>query len=262
MTYETILFERIGHVAKITFNRPEAMNSVNPQLWQETGEALEQFDQDPELWVAIVTGAGDRAFCAGADLKVLAAGAYVITDQMAEWGFAGIVRHFVSKPLIAAVNGFALGGGTEIALACDLVIASEDAKFGQPEVKRGILAAAGGLLRLPRQIPLKVAMNCILTGDPMPAVEALRWGLVNQVVPKAELMSAAMALAEKICENAPLALRASKTVVYQGLDVSLDFPGEAWDLNDRWAADVLSSVDAKEGPRAFAEKRKPAWQAR
>jgi len=261
MAYQTILFERVGHVAVLTLNRPEVLNCVNPQLWQEAGEALDEFERDPELWVAIITGAGERAFCAGADLKVLAAGEYVITEQMAKWGFAGIVRHFVSKPLIAAVNGFAMGGGTEIALACDLAVASENARFGQPEVKRGILAAAGGLIRLPRQIPLKVAMNAVLTGDPMPAEEALRWGLVNQVVPPSELMSAAMALAEKICENAPLAVRAAKTVILQSLDVPLDFPGTAWEINDRFEKEVFTTNDAKEGPRAFAEKRKPNWTA-
>ncbi len=263
MNYETILFERVGHIAKFTLNRPQAMNAVSSQLWNEMGTALEEFSNDPDLWVAIITGAGDRAFCVGADLKEVAAtGGLKRTEQMNKWGFAGIVQHYIEKPLIAAVNGFALGGGTEIALACDLVVASEKASFGLPEVKRGILAGAGGLIRLPRQIPLKVAMNSIFTGEPLSAAEALRWGLVNQVVPQDEVVSAAMALAEKICENAPVSIRASKNVVYRSLDVSLDFPPEAWDVNNTYINVVMQSEDAKEGPRAFAEKRKPNWKGK
>ena len=263
MNYETIIFERMGHIAKFTLNRPQAMNSVSSQLWNEMGTALEEFNQDPELWVAIITGAGDRAFCAGADLKeVVATGGLKKTEQMSKWGFAGITQHYIEKPLIAAVNGFALGGGTEIALACDLVVASEKASFGLPEVKRGILAGAGGLIRLPRQIPLKVAMHVILTGESLSAAEALRWGLINQVVPQEKVMSAAMALAEKICENAPVSIRASKNVVYHSLDASLNFPPEAWDVNNTYTDVVMSSEDAKEGPRAFAEKRLPNWKGK
>lgn len=143
MNFETIKFEKRDRIAIITFNRPDAMNAVNSQLWYETGTALKEFNEDPNLWVAIITGAGEKAFCAGADLKAIAAGGIETTEEMQEWGFAGIVRHHISKPIIAAVNGFALGGGSEVALSCDLIVASERASFGLPEVKRGLIAAAG-----------------------------------------------------------------------------------------------------------------------
>ncbi|MHB1421148.1 MAG: enoyl-CoA hydratase-related protein, partial [Bacillota bacterium] len=200
--------------------------------------------------------------CAGADLKEVASGKFVLTEEMAKWGWGGIVQHFIPKPTIAAVNGFALGGGTEVALACDLVVASERASFGLPEVKRGIIASAGGLLRLPRQLPHKVAMNIILTGEPISATEAQRWGLVNQVVPHDEVMLAALALAEKICENAPVAVKACKQIVYRGLDSTVDFPGAAWEMNNKYAEGVAGSEDAMEGVRAFTEKRKPNWKGR
>lgn len=260
MTYETVLFERFAHVAKITLNRPSAMNAVNSQLWREAGSALEEFARDPDLWVAIITGAGEKVFCAGADLKAIAAGQMVITEDMRKWGFAGLVQHFIPKPIIAAVNGFALGGGTEIALSCDLVVASDQATFGLPEVKRGIVAGAGGLLRLPRQIPLKVAAHVILTGESLSAQEALRWGLVNEVVPHDQLMPSALAMAEKICANAPVAVSMSKQLIYRSLDASLDFPPAAWEINEEYMQLVMASEDAKEGPRAFAEKRKPNWK--
>ncbi|MFJ7308889.1 crotonase/enoyl-CoA hydratase family protein [Peribacillus frigoritolerans] len=262
MSYETVFFERYGKVALITLNRPEAMNAVNAQLWSDAGTAIEEFDKDPDLWVAVITGAGDKSFCAGADLKEIAAGRSNRPDNGDTWGFAGIVQHFTQKPIIAAVNGFALGGGTEIALSCDLVVASEKATFGLPEVKRGLIAAAGGLLRLPRQLPLKVALEKILTGDPIPASEALRWGLINRVVPHEEVVSASIALAEKICENAPLAVRASKDIVYRGLDTSLDHPSEAWKINDEYVKLFSTWEDVREGTRAFAEKRRPIWKGR
>lgn len=259
MSYEAIKYEKRDRIAIITFNRPEAMNAINSQLWLETGKALKSFSEDPDLWVAIITGAGEKAFCAGADLKEMASGKANYTEEMFEWGFAGIVRHQISKPVIAAVNGFALGGGTEIALACDLIVASEKASFGLPEVKRGIIAAAGGLLRLPRQIPLKVAMHAILTGKSLSAEEAKSWGLVNEVVPHDKVLEGAIQLAQEICENAPLSVRASKEVIYRGLDSTLSYPPEAWKINDELTAKVFVSKDAMEGPRAFAEKRKPVW---
>jgi crotonobetainyl-CoA hydratase len=263
MEFKAIKFEKRDRIAIITFNRPEAMNSVNRQLWLETGTALKEFNEDPNLWVAILTGAGEKAFSAGADLKEIASGnREANTPEMNEWGFAGITRHHISKPIIAAVNGFALGGGCEIALSCDLVVASERASFGVPEVKRGLIAAAGGLLRLPRQIPLKVAMRAILTGNPISAEEAKQWGLVNEVVPHEQVLETAIKLAEEISENAPFALRASKEIVYRGLDSTLTFPPEAWVINDQYTAEVFGSEDAKEGPRAFAEKRKPNWTGR
>lgn len=262
MNFETVLFEKKGRVALLTINRPQAMNAINSQVWWEMGNALEEFANDPELWVAVITGAGNRSFCAGADLKEVAAGRSLVPEGGEKWGFAGITQHFVNKPIIAAVNGFALGGGTEIALSCDLVVASELATFGLPEVKRGILAAAGGLLRLPRQIPLKIAVEAIVTGESMTAADALRWGLINRVVPHDQVVPAAIELALKICENAPLAVRTSKEIIYQGLDVSLDHPPRAWEINEKLSSEVLSWEDAKEGTRAFAEKRKPNWIGR
>lgn len=259
MDKKAVLVERVGHIAIITFNRPEALNAVNSQLWLETGTALKEFNEDPDLWVAILTGTGDRAFSAGADLKEIGSGGIPATDEMKEWGFAGVVRHHVSKPIIAAVNGFALGGGTEIALACDLIVASEKASFGLPEVKRGLIAGAGGLLRLPRQIPLKVAMHAILTGKSISAEEAKQWGLVNEVVPHEQVLSAAIQLAEEIISNAPLAVKVSKEIVYRGLDAPVSFPPKAWEINAEYTTKVFQSNDAKEGPRAFAEKRKPNW---
>lgn len=259
MSYETVLYERCGHIALITINRPEAMNSVNAQLSREMGAAIEDFVRDTDLWTAVITGAGEKSFCAGADLKELAAGRSVIPEETAHWGFAGIVQHFVPKPIIAAVNGFALGGGTEIAIACDLIVASEHASFGLPEVKRGIIAGAGGLLRLPRQIPLKVALETVFTGEPLSALDALRWGLINKVVPHDQVVKAAMDLATKICENSPVSVRTSKEIIYRGLDVPLDYPPDAWAINAKYLEIVLASEDFKEGPKAFAEKRKPKW---
>jgi len=259
MDYQTILVEKIGRIAVITFNRPKAMNAVNSRLWLETGTALKEFNEDPDLWVAILTGAGDRAFSAGADLKEIGSGGFTTTEEMEEWGFAGITQHHISKPIIAAVNGFALGGGTEIALACDLIVASVKASFGLPEVKRGLIAGAGGLLRLPRQLPHKVAMHAILTGKPISAEEAKQWGLVNEVVPHDQVLNAAIQMAEDIIANAPLAVKASKEIVYRGLDSSVSFPPDAWSINEVYTTKVFSSNDAKEGPKAFAEKRKPNW---
>lgn len=265
MSYETVIVERVGRVTRITLNRPEVMNCINFTLWMELGESFEEFANDPDQWVVVLTGAGDKSFCAGVDLKAFAAGMYEpgnITPQMNQWGFAGLVRHFTNKPVIAAVNGFALGGGTEIACACDLVVASEKANFGLTEVKRGLVAGAGGLLRLPRQIPLKVAMYCIMTGEYLTAAQARDWGLVNLVVPHDQVVSAAMTMAEKICENAPLAVRTSKEIVYRSLDAPLDFPGTSWEMQDELVKALMMSEDAKEGPRAFAEKRKPNWKGR
>ena len=262
MDYQSILFERLGRVARITINRPAVMNAIDARTWQELGAAFEEFARDEALWAAVLTGAGDRAFCAGADLKAIAAGAMPQTAQMERRGFAGLVRQYVDKPLIAAVNGFALGGGTELALFCDLIVASENATFGLPEVRRGLMAAGGGLLRLPRQIPLKIAMQLILTGDPMSARQAEHRGLVNEVVPQGQVGEAALRLAERICENSPIAVRASKDVVHRSLFHDLDFTAEAWAVSAAAADRNRASQDAVEGPRAFAEKRRPVWLGR
>jgi crotonobetainyl-CoA hydratase len=255
------LFERRGAVGVITLNRPRAMNAVNAALSTAVGEAVEELAADPELRVGVVTGSG-RAFCAGMDLKEFAAGRPVSAPGHEDWGFAGITRHYIDKPLIAAVNGFALGGGTEILLACDLAVMSEDAVLGLPEVSRGLFAAAGGIVRLPRMVPRRVAMEAILTGDPVDAARALELGLVNRVVPADQVLSAAIGLAERIGRNAPLAVQASKRLAYRGLRVGDDWSDELWELNDGEFAAIAATEDALDGARAFTEKRAPRWQAR
>ncbi|MEV6340490.1 crotonase/enoyl-CoA hydratase family protein [Nocardia vinacea] len=253
--------ERRGAVALITLNRPDALNAVNGALSAAVGTALDEFAHDPGLRAAVITGAG-RAFCAGADLKALAAGERIHAEGHEEWGFAGMVKHFVNKPIIAAVNGFALGGGTEIMLACDLAVVSEDAKLGLPEVQRGLAAAAGGLLRLPRQIPLKLALEVALTGQAIDASTAARWGLANRAVPVDEVLSTAMDLAEQIAANAPLSVQASKRVIYRAADFGGDFSDELWEMNADELRSVFRSEDAEEGPRAFTQKRAPQWQGK
>lgn len=257
-----VLVDRDGHTLVITLNRPEAANSVNEAVAGAVGDALRTAEADPAVRAVVVTGAGDRFFCAGADLKAVARGESLFAPQNRDWGFAGYVNHFVSKPTIAAVNGLALGGGTEIALASDLVVASESATFGLPEVSRGIIAAAGGLVRLPAQIPTKAAMSMILTGDPVDAATAERWGLVNQVSPPGAVLDAALRLAARIARNAPLAVAASKRVAlgYDGRSQAAEV--DRWKLNEHETEAVVATDDAREGPRAFAEKREPRWQGR
>jgi len=253
--------DRHGPVAVITLNRPEVRNAVNTEMAVTVGGLLEQVAHDRGVRAVVITGAGDKSFCAGADLKALANGAGKPLDpEHLEWGFAGLVSHEIDKPLIAAVNGFALGGGTEIALASDLVVASTTATFGLPEVARGIVAGAGGLVRLKQQIPIKVAMRLTLTGQPMSATEAERWGLVNEVVEPVDVLPAAIRLAECIAENAPLAVQWSRRVLLE-LDNGCRLGEQTgWRLT-REAADVIrSSADALEGSRAFAAKRAPQWQ--
>jgi crotonobetainyl-CoA hydratase len=241
-------------------NRPEAMNAVNRDVATGIGDALERAEADTTLRAVVLTGSGDRAFSAGADLKALARGEPTSHGDHPEWGFAGYVRHFVSVPTIAAVNGFALGGGTELCLASDLVVAAETAQFGLPEVRRGVLAAAGGAFRLPRDMPRKVAMEMILTGRPIDVRQAQAWGLVNRISSRESLLADALSLAEEIAANAPLSVRSSKRIAYGA--VAGDPAGEAafWDVNAaEWAA-VRKSRDAREGAQAFAGKRAPVWR--
>lgn len=207
----------------------------------------------------MVTGAGERAFCAGADLKALARGESLFAPGRESRGFAGYVRHPISKPTIAAINGYALGGSTELALASDLVVAVESATFGLPEVQRGLFAAAGGVFRLPAQIPEKIALEMIFTGEPLDAPRAHTLGLVNHVVADGSAVTAALALAERIVGNAPLSVQASKRVA-KGI-ISGEVPGEAdaWQRNNQEARRVMTSADLREGTRAFAEKQRPEW---
>ncbi len=255
-----VLVERDGHVLLLTLNRPKALNSVNSPLATALGEALEELDADPDLRVGVITGAG-RAFCAGADLKALATGQDISAEGHREWGFAGLVQHKVSTPLVAAVNGFALGGGTEVVLACDLAVLDPEAALGLPEVKRGLFAAAGGVLRLQRQLPPKIAAEVALTGEPVSAQDALRWGLVNRVSAPGRSVEEALELAGRIAQNAPVAVQASKRLL-RDTAVLPDWTGEAWEHNSREVGVVFSSADAAEGPRAFAEKRQPVWTGR
>lgn len=253
-------------ICLITLDRPEALNAVNAALSTAVGQALERAASDPQVQVVVVTGEG-RAFCAGADLKELAAGRSVAAEGHPEWGFAGLVRHWIDKPLIAAVNGYAMGGGTELALACDLVVASSEASFGLPEVKRGLLAAAGGVVRLQRQLPLKRALELALTGDAIDAATAARWGLVNRVVEPDAVLGTAWELARTIAANAPLSVRHTKRMMHRGTaggsDWNPDWTGEdPWEANETATRQVFSSSDALEGPRAFAEKRTPRWEGR
>jgi crotonobetainyl-CoA hydratase len=256
------LTERRGNTLIITINRPEARNAVNQAVSIGLGDALQQAQDDPEIWAVVLTGAGEKSFCAGADLKAISRGENIFHPDHSEWGFAGFVQHFIDKPVIAAVNGTALGGGTELALASDLVVAQASAQFGLPEVKRGLIAAAGGVFRIVDQLPRKVAMQLLVTGEPISAEEALRWGLINQVVPDGTVLDAALALAERITVNAPLAVQASKRVAAGADDGAITAEKDAWKRSNREMRVVFTSEDAMEGPMAFAQKRAPVWKAR
>ena len=257
MSGEFCKVEREGALTVITITRPEVMNALHPPAQEELSAALDAFAADPAQWVAILTGAGDRAFCAGNDLK------YHASDAP-KWrlasGFGGVTSRFdLDKPLIAAVNGVAMGGGLEIALACDLIIAAEHAKFALPEPKVGLAALAGGVQRLARQVGAKRAMGMVLTGRHVSAGEALALGFVNEVVPQGEALAAAKRWAAEILACSPLSVRASKQAMLRGLDE----PSLAEAIrNEREypaAKAMFASQDFVEGPRAFAEKRRPRW---
>jgi len=255
---DEVLRERRGHVEVLTINRPEARNAINGAVSSGLGAALDELAEDPDAWVVVLTGAGDKAFSAGMDLKAFAAGEG--PDIMnASGGFGGITRRRFPKPLIAAVNGFALAGGLEVVLSCDLVVAAERATFGIPEATRGLIAGAGALFRLPARLPLTVALELALTGDSIDAERAYALGLVNRVVPAERLMHDSLAIAERIAENAPLAVRWSKSVMLGALRAE---ETEGWRLTDEAVGVVFSSADAMEGPIAFAEKRRPNWQGK
>ncbi|HEX2171962.1 MAG TPA: enoyl-CoA hydratase-related protein [Dehalococcoidia bacterium] len=263
MAYEHVLYEKQDRIATITLNRPERLNAFNPPLRRELHQIFEDVRDDPEVWVAIITGAGDRAFSAGNDLKYTAEHPESMTQRDPRT-MGHIIRGGIDcwKPIIAAVNGYALGGGCELALACDLIVASETAVFGQPEVRVGLLAGGGGLFRLPRQIPEKIANDILFTARHMTAQEAHQWGLVNQVVPPDEVMPAARRLAEQILANSPIAVRKSKELIRRGLDTTVDYPPNAWSLMDEAMRSLAETEDFIEGPRAFSEKRPPQWKGR
>jgi crotonobetainyl-CoA hydratase len=261
-TQPAALVERRGNVMVITINRPEARNAVNGAVSTAVGDALQEAQNDAEVLAVVITGAGDKSFCAGVDLKAIARRENVYHPDHGEWGFAGYVHHFIDKPTIAAVNGTAFGGGTELALASDLVVAGERAQFGLPEVKRGLIAGAGGVFRIVHQLPRKVALELLLTGEPISAADAAKWGLVNQVVPNGTVLEAALALAARVTVNAPLSVQASKRIAYGADDGVIPDEEPGWARTTREFATLLKSEDAKEGPLAFAEKRQPVWKAR
>ncbi len=260
MAYQDIIYEKKGRIAYITLNRPHKMNAMSALTNAEYADARRDFQGDPEVWVSIICGAGDRAFSSGHDLKE-------DTEEGFEAGKppptlenpASRENLEMWKPTIAAIQGYCLAGGLEVALECDMRIASEEAKFGLSEVLRSLVPGGGGPQRLPRIVPMPIALEILLTGDMIDAQEAYRIGLVNHVVPHAELMPAAEKLANKICANGPLAVRAIKESAIRGMDMTLK---DALALNTELYLKNYKTEDAKEGPLAFIEKRPPQYKGR
>jgi crotonobetainyl-CoA hydratase len=256
LTSSTVTVERRGHTLLVTINRPEVRNAVDRQTATRLGAVVEQADADDDTWAVVLTGAGVRAFCAGGDLKALARGESLRAEGHEDWGFAGYVKHFISKPTIAAVNGAALGGGLEIVLACDLAVAARRATFGLPDVRNGSIAGAGGLVRLPVQIPRKLAMEMILTGEQINAEQARQWGLVNSVVDDDCVVEEAMKLAEKICQGSPRAVQASKRAAYGLVEGEIVGESALWELSRKETEAIWGTPDWLEGLRPFV---KSAW---
>ena len=251
---DEVLVEYVGSTIIITINRPEAKNAINRAVTDGVADAIEELEGRPDLTVGILTGAGG-SFSAGMDLRAFLAG----EDLEHPRGLAGITIQPPRKPLIAAVEGWALAGGCEIALAADLIVAANDAKFGIPEVKRALVAGGGGLLRLPRRIPSAIAMEIALTGDPLTAEQAFRYGLVNQLTEPGEALTGARTLADRIAANGPLAVAATKEIVSHALDWTIE---EGFAKQDPIMRPVFASEDAREGAAAFTEKRDPVWKGR
>ncbi len=252
---DELLRERRGHIELLTINRPEARNAINRATALALSAALDDCESDDDVWVVVLTGTDNKAFSAGMDLKAFATGEFPITEK----GFGGITKRNFPKPLIAAVNGSALAGGFEIMISCDMVVAADHAKFGIPEAQRGLIAGGGGLIRLPKRVPLTIAYEMALTADPIDAQRAYELGLVNRVVPGDQVLDAAIALAERIAKNAPLAVRVSKSVIKQATQLSEE---DSWTVNDDAFGVIGRSADALEGAVAFAEKREPNWQGK
>lgn len=255
MSYDYITTERQGHVLTVTMNRPDVYNAVHPPMHAEMDQAWNEFAEDSELWVAILTGAGDKAFSAGNDLKYTASGK---GGSVPPTGFAGLSKRFdLEKPIVAAVNGFAMGGGFETALSCDLIIGADTSSYALPEVKVGFFAATGGVQRLSRYIGRMAARDLLFTGRHLDAQEALSLGILNAVVPQADLMAAAMDKAKEIAAQSPSSVKATKRVLNamdkaEGLDDSLAYSYEV-------LADLMQTEDFREGVQAFVEKRAPKW---
>ena len=266
ISFKNVLVDIEDHVMILTINRPAKMNALDPLTHREMAEAMENFAADDDLWVAIVTGAGEAAFCAGGDLSSMQGNfddneeqEYTVPDS----GYGGITNRFdCDKPVIAAVNGFAAGGGFEIVTACDLAVACDLASFGLPEPKVGVVAYAGGMHRLPRTLTSKRAMEILLTGDFIDADTALNWGLINEVVPADQLMTAAKVWAQRVLKCSPVAIRATKQVVRKGLNnVSVEDAMAGQERGDYLALSEWSaSHDTKEGIDAFVQKRSPEWR--
>ena len=263
MPYETLLYERKSGIAYVTLNRPRILNAQSPEMFDELAQVFGEIKRDPEVGVVILTGAGDRAFCAGADINFLkqlaqttpmAAKAFVEKNRLA----FGAIEH-LGKPVIAAVNGFALGGGCELAMACHIRIAAENARFGQPEINLGLFPGAGGTQRLPRLVGKGLAIEMMLTGEPISAQEAHRVGLVNSVVPAAELIPTAEKLAQQILSKAPLAVSVILEAVQHGLEVTL---AEGLQLEENLFGVICGTEDMREGTAAFLDKRQAKFQGK
>jgi len=250
-----LLTETRGAVLVIELNRPHARHAFDLALATALSATLDRFDSDPDLTTAVLTGSGGT-FSSGADLKALLRGERGHTEKR---GGFGILKMPPDKPLIAAVEGYAFAGGFELALACDLIVAASDAKFGLPEVKRGLVAVGGGLFRLPRRLPYHVVMELALTGEPLTADRLHAFGLVNRVVEPGKALAGALEIAQKVAENGPLAVRATKQILARSHEWT---EAAGWTEQRRFADPALRSEDAKEGPRAFAEKRKPVWKGK
>jgi E-phenylitaconyl-CoA hydratase len=258
LDFETIIYEKKDAVALLTINREKQLNSISAQVSREMQTAWEDFRDDPELRVAILTGIGEKAFSTGMDLVATATGENQFSGRAAPFG--GFTKRMpIFKPIIAAINGYCLAGGLELALACDIRIAVPEARFGLPEVRWAIMPGAGGTQRLPRAIPLAWANYMILTGEQMDAETALRVGLISHIVPREQLLDKAFEIAGIICERGPLAVKTAKEAIIRGQDMPLDH-GLAYE--DVLLARLMDTEDAKEGPRAFAEKRKPVYKGR
>ena len=258
-----LLVEKKGRIAYVTLNRPEVLNALTEAHWQQLANTWRTLDDDPDVWVIIITGSGERAFCTGQDLKDVAnegpdawRGAYSVESPP---GMPNMYEMYTATPAIAAINGFCIAGGLEIALSCDIRVAAEHAQFGLQEVRWGIIPSGGGVDRLPRAMPMCIAMEMLLTGGRIDAQEAYRTGLINRVVAADQVMSTAEEIAEKICRNGPLAVRAIKESVQRGFNLTLP---QAFQFEKVFSTLLGTTEDAVEGPLAFSEKRQPEFKSR